>query len=180
MSLFLLRARMAGRPGAFEGASRPLVQSCVGQHRLRVWRTRSSLRPVPPPRSRICQLTFGSEGQSPALGEFSYMLSAAVESSVSDVQRCFRVPRNGQVSVPVAELVERQLKLQGNLVGGAEEAYQVMEYIKQGLLKPLFTEIRLEDIPEYLQKLTDCKTIGKAVAKIGGESWEAPKCFCAA
>lgn len=77
-------------------------------------------------------------------------------------------PGNGQISVSIKVVVERQLKIQGNLMGGAEETYQVMEYIRQGIVTPLVTEIGLQDIPEYMQRLTDCKTVGKTVAKVGG------------
>lgn len=79
---------------------------------------------------------------------------------------------NGQISISIKEVVERQLKIQGNLMGRAKETYQVMEYIRQGIVTPFVTEIGLQDIPEYMQRLTDCKTVRKAVAKVGGYTWQ--------
>lgn len=57
-------------------------------------------------------------------------------------------------------------------MGSPEETYQVMEYIRQGIVTPLVSEIRLENIPEYMQKLADCETVGKAVAKVVGYGWQ--------
>lgn len=53
--------------------------------------------------------------------------------------------------------------MSGNLMGGHQEALQVMEYIATGQIKPRITKVALEDIPEQMQRLVDCKTAGKIV-----------------
>lgn len=48
-------------------------------------------------------------------------------------------------------------------MGGHREALEVMEYIATGQIKPHVTKVALEDIPEQMQHLVDCKTAGKIV-----------------
>ncbi|KAK9238580.1 hypothetical protein V1525DRAFT_418373 [Lipomyces kononenkoae] len=80
---------------------------------------------------------------------------------------CVGVPRGEcSVKVPLATLVERQLRLQGTLMGGWEEARQVMDWIRSGLIKPEVTEIRLNDVGKYLSDCIDFKTIGKVVVRV--------------
>lgn len=77
-----------------------------------------------------------------------------------------RVPAQTTVSIPVNTLIERNLKLSGNLMGGYEEAIEVMSYIQSGHIKPLITEVPLEDVPKQMQALADCEAIGKVVVKL--------------
>ncbi|KAH7123494.1 chaperonin 10-like protein [Dactylonectria estremocensis] len=81
---------------------------------------------------------------------------------------CVGVPRDVAVSLPVNVLVERNLHLAGTLMGGHEEALEVMEYIVSGRIKPIITQGVLEDVPEQMQKQVNCETIGKAVIRVNG------------
>lgn len=72
------------------------------------------------------------------------------------------------MTVPVRDLVERNLHLTGNLMGGHDEALTVMQYIRSGRVKPHITEVSLDDIPEQMQRLIDCKTFGKVVVRVNG------------
>lgn len=67
------------------------------------------------------------------------------------------------VSLPLHSVVERNLHLQGNLMGGHCEALKVIDYIKSGQITPLVDKIELECVPEYMQRMVDCETIGKGV-----------------
>ncbi|KAK0642337.1 alcohol dehydrogenase [Lasiodiplodia hormozganensis] len=59
---------------------------------------------------------------------------------------CVGVPRNLVLSISIHALVERNLHLTGNLMGD---------------------HLTLEDIPHQMQRMVDCKSIGKIVARIG-------------
>lgn len=50
-------------------------------------------------------------------------------------------------------------------MGGYEEAIEVMSYIQSGRIKPVITEIPLEDVPKHMQALLDCAATGKVVVK---------------
>jgi NADPH-dependent curcumin reductase CurA len=52
-------------------------------------------------------------------------------------------------------------------MGGHEASLEVMGYISQGLIHPLITEKGLEDIPQSMQDLADCRTVGKTVVRLG-------------
>lgn len=53
-------------------------------------------------------------------------------------------------------------------MGGPREAYEVMEYIRSGLLKPTVTEISLEDVPAYMEKVSKSGCFGKIIVRVGG------------
>ncbi|KAI1759238.1 GroES-like protein [Hypoxylon sp. FL1150] len=79
------------------------------------------------------------------------------------------VPRTDlELSVTLHNLVERQLTIKGTLMGGPDVTYEVLEYIKQGRIKPVTTEINLDEVPQGMQDLLDCKGIGKLVVKVNG------------
>lgn len=48
-------------------------------------------------------------------------------------------------------------------MGGHREALEVMGYIATRQIKPRITKVALEEIPEQMQNLVDCKTAGKVV-----------------
>ncbi|KAK7413389.1 hypothetical protein QQX98_007766 [Neonectria punicea] len=82
---------------------------------------------------------------------------------------CVGVPRGASVSLPINTLVERNLHLSGTLMGGHEEALEVMEYLASGRIKPVTTLVALEDVPEQMQKQVNCDTIGKVVVRVNRE-----------
>ncbi|KAH8667696.1 chaperonin 10-like protein [Ilyonectria robusta] len=80
---------------------------------------------------------------------------------------CVGVPQGrNSVSVDLNALIERNLKLSGNLMGGHRGAAEVMHYITSGQIKPHITEVALEDVPEQMHNLVDCKTMGKVVVRV--------------
>ncbi|RAH69840.1 GroES-like protein [Aspergillus aculeatinus CBS 121060] len=80
---------------------------------------------------------------------------------------CVGVPKHGgKVSFPVAEVVEKGIRIQGTLMGGWEESYRVMQYIRSGLLSPVVTEIELRDVPSYMQRFVSYENAGKIVVNI--------------
>ncbi|RAH87508.1 GroES-like protein [Aspergillus japonicus CBS 114.51] len=98
-------------------------------------------------------------------------------SSVSSFQRldeyvcdggtivCAGVPkgRSNMVSLPIHSVVERNLHLAGNLMGGHREALEVMQYIRSGQIMPRITKLALQEVPEQMQRMADNQTIGKLV-----------------
>ncbi|PYI07734.1 GroES-like protein [Aspergillus sclerotiicarbonarius CBS 121057] len=80
---------------------------------------------------------------------------------------CVGVPKGlNMLQIPLHAVVERNLVLTGNLMGGHQEALKVMGYIRSGWIKPKITKIDMEDIPHRMQGLVDCQTVGKVVARI--------------
>lgn len=73
------------------------------------------------------------------------------------------------LSVPVKDLIERNLKVSGNLMGGSQEALQVMEYIRSGHIRPDVTLVAFDDVPHQMQEMVDCRTMGKIVVAIKAE-----------
>ncbi|KAJ5490181.1 hypothetical protein N7453_011006 [Penicillium expansum] len=85
-------------------------------------------------------------------------------SSFSAFQRLNEVPKgNNTICLPLHSIVERNLHVSGNLMGGHQEALEVMGYIATRQIKPRITKVALEEIPEQMQNLVDCKTAGKVV-----------------
>jgi propanol-preferring alcohol dehydrogenase len=70
------------------------------------------------------------------------------------------------VSLPLHSLIERNLHLTGNLMGGHEETLEVMEHIRAGRLTPRITKVSLEEVPNQLQAMVDCQTMGKIVVSL--------------
>ncbi|KAL3440312.1 chaperonin 10-like protein [Aspergillus insuetus] len=80
---------------------------------------------------------------------------------------CAGVPKRlNIVSLPLHSLIERKLRLTGNLMGGHEETLEVMEYIRAGRITPRITNVGLEEVPNQLQAMVDCQTIGKVVLSL--------------
>ncbi|OTB09485.1 hypothetical protein M426DRAFT_6755 [Hypoxylon sp. CI-4A] len=78
-------------------------------------------------------------------------------------------PSDGdKVEFPIFEILERQINIHGQLMGGASEMYQCLEYIRAGIIKPHIQEIKMEDIPQYLKNFKSLKNSGKVVARING------------
>lgn len=67
------------------------------------------------------------------------------------------------VSLPLHCVIERNLHLTGNLMGGYDEALKVIEYIHTGRIRPQISKVLLEDVPGQMQAMLDCQTVGKVV-----------------
>ena len=53
-------------------------------------------------------------------------------------------------------------------MGGRDEAYQMLEYIRSGEVKPVITEVSMDEISVCMQGLLDNKIAGKVVSRING------------
>lgn len=85
----------------------------------------------------------------------------------SDSQQ--RVPRGEcLMSISLQTLVERQVKIQGTMMGGHAEVLQVMKWIRDGVIKPEVTEVSLQDVSGCLNDCVDFRTVGKMVARVNG------------
>ncbi|KAK1846838.1 hypothetical protein CCHR01_10524 [Colletotrichum chrysophilum] len=61
--------------------------------------------------------------------------------------------------------------LQGLLMGGWDESYEVMEYIREGKLRPLVVETCLEEVPFRMKAFKDHLNIGKVVVRMDDSIW---------
>lgn len=57
-------------------------------------------------------------------------------------------------------------------MGGSDVALEVMDLISTGVVRPLIVEKTLEQVPECMQQISDCKTIGKMVVRMGSDCGE--------
>lgn len=51
-------------------------------------------------------------------------------------------------------------------MGGWEESYEVMEYIRAGQIRPITTEITLDQVPGCMQGFADYKNVGKIIVRV--------------
>ncbi|EXF79129.1 hypothetical protein CFIO01_09526 [Colletotrichum fioriniae PJ7] len=72
----------------------------------------------------------------------------------------------GNFTIPLASMVERSIRFQGLLMGGWDESYEVMEYIRDGRVKPIVTEVCLEEIPSRMEAFGNHLNTGKLVVKV--------------
>lgn len=63
-------------------------------------------------------------------------------------------------------MVERSIRFQGLLMGGWDESYEVMEYIRDGKVKPIVTEVCLEEIPSRMEAFGNHINTGKLVVRM--------------
>ncbi|CAG9978490.1 unnamed protein product [Clonostachys byssicola] len=92
----------------------------------------------------------------------------SLENYVCDGGRivCLGVPKGRiSISTPVNSLVERNLRISGTLMGGHQEALEVISYIQSGLISPLTETVPLSKVPEQMQRLLECKVTGKIVVE---------------
>lgn len=81
-----------------------------------------------------------------------------------------RVPKKPDhaINIPSRELVERSIRVEGSLMGGWDTSYQVMEYIRQGRIRPILNEVGLADVPRVMASLKSCQSVGKTVVMLDG------------
>ncbi|KAF4778397.1 hypothetical protein HER10_EVM0004200 [Colletotrichum scovillei] len=72
----------------------------------------------------------------------------------------------GDLTIPLALMVERSIRFQGLLMGGWDESYQVMKYIRDGKVKPILTEVCLEEIPSRMEAFGNHANTGKVVVRV--------------
>ncbi|KAK9235284.1 chaperonin 10-like protein [Lipomyces kononenkoae] len=82
---------------------------------------------------------------------------------------CTSAPKMPEsIPLPLIDLIERQLKFQGNMMGGYEEAYQMLEYIRSRIIRPFITELGLENVGEHMKKYSTDASVGKTVVRVNG------------
>ncbi|PYH98458.1 GroES-like protein [Aspergillus ellipticus CBS 707.79] len=75
---------------------------------------------------------------------------------------CLRAPKGPcSIVIPARELMERQLRFQGSMMGGFGNAMRVMKLIRDGIILPQIEVIQLEQVPPRLQDILDGKVFGK-------------------
>ncbi len=60
------------------------------------------------------------------------------------------------------------MKVQGTMMGGSQEVFEVLNYIKSGVLNPGILEIGLGDVPKFMQRFLDFKNSAKVVVRLNG------------
>jgi propanol-preferring alcohol dehydrogenase len=98
---------------------------------------------------------------------FSSPFASSPECSSPLTSPLSSVPKGlDMVSLPLHSLIERNVHLTGNLMGGHEETLEVMEYIWTGRITPRITKVGLEEVPHQLQAMVHCQTIGTLVVSL--------------
>jgi len=75
-------------------------------------------------------------------------------------------PGDVQLDAPVAAIVIKGLKIQGNLVGSLEETYEAVEFVRSGKVKPHVTVRPFRDLPEVYQLLERGDIPGRIVLRL--------------
>ncbi|TPR10367.1 Sugar (and other) transporter family protein [Aspergillus niger] len=70
------------------------------------------------------------------------------------------------VQMPLRSLLDRQLRIQGSLMGTWEESLQVMQWIRDCTITPYVHQVDLADAGRQLSDCVDCKTFGKGIIRI--------------
>jgi propanol-preferring alcohol dehydrogenase len=96
----------------------------------------------------------------------SKMKAKGSTNEANIVMHKYRVPKGLSVSLSIHDLVERKLHLTGTLMGGHDVALEVMDYISSGRIRPVIVERKIENVPEILEQIVDCKGIGKMVVNM--------------
>ena len=72
-------------------------------------------------------------------------------------------------SIPLQTLVERQLRLQGTMMGGRQEACQMLHYIHMKQIVPIITEISLDEVGDCMHGFLEDRNTGKTVCRVNGQ-----------
>lgn len=89
------------------------------------------------------------------------------QNTVAD--QTIRATKDGiSLSIPLQSLVERQLRLQGAMMGGREEAYQMLHYIHTKQIIPMLTQISLDEVGDYMHGFLQDRNSGKTVCCVNG------------
>ncbi|KAJ0421594.1 chaperonin 10-like protein [Aspergillus carlsbadensis] len=78
-------------------------------------------------------------------------------------------PSDGSiVSFPISDVLTRQIRIEGSLMGGRHEMLQCLDWIRAGVVNPYVTEIAFDSIPRYMQNFKTLGNTDKIVARMGG------------
>jgi propanol-preferring alcohol dehydrogenase len=75
-------------------------------------------------------------------------------------------PGDVQLDAPVAAIVIKGLKIQGNLVGSLKETYEAVEFVRSGKVKPHVKVRPFRDLPEVYQLLEKGDISGRIVLRL--------------
>lgn len=75
-------------------------------------------------------------------------------------------PGDVLLSVPIATIVIKGLKIQGNLVGSLEETLEAVEFVRSGRVKPHVKVRPFKDLPEVYKMLEKGDVPGRIVLQL--------------
>jgi D-arabinose 1-dehydrogenase-like Zn-dependent alcohol dehydrogenase len=59
--------------------------------------------------------------------------------------------------------------MKGVMMGGDKEAYEMLNMIRLGLIKPSISEVPLSHVPQCIQGYLNSTCVGKIVVRVNGE-----------
>ncbi|KAL1905303.1 hypothetical protein Sste5344_008924 [Sporothrix stenoceras] len=93
-------------------------------------------------------------------------------SAVRKADSCFitSVPKTGgEIRLFIPDVVVKQIKITGSLMGDWEETYEVMDHIRAGTIKPVTQVVTLDEVPDAMAKIHEDNHTGKLVVRVGGD-----------
>lgn len=78
-------------------------------------------------------------------------------------------PGDVRLDTPIATLVIKGIKIQGNLVGSLKEALEAVEYVRTGKVKPHVEIHQFKELPKVYEMLEKGDIPGRIVLQIGKE-----------
>ncbi|CAK7222728.1 hypothetical protein SBRCBS47491_004958 [Sporothrix bragantina] len=83
---------------------------------------------------------------------------------------CVGVPKTGgEIRLFIPDVVVKQIKIRGSLMGDWEETYEVMDHIRAGTIKPVTQVVTLDEVPDAMAKMYEDDHTGKLVVRVGGD-----------
>lgn len=69
------------------------------------------------------------------------------------------------LDIPNYDLARREVQLIFNFGGNSKEQAEILEWINQGIIKPVVTTAPMDELPEYMKKLANGEVVGRVVFK---------------
>lgn len=69
------------------------------------------------------------------------------------------------LTIPNFDLARREVQILFNFGGNSKDQTEVLEWISQGILKPVVTTAHLSELPQYMAKLARGEVVGRVVFK---------------
>lgn len=102
-----------------------------------------------------------------AAGHVNAFSKAAEMLKVGGTLSCIGIPpERGFVETPISTIVIKGLHITGNLVGSLKECLEAVEFVRRGVVKPVVTVRRFEELPHVYEELERGKITGRVVLKI--------------
>ena len=105
-----------------------------------------------------------------AAGHSSAFAQAASMLRIGGTMCCIGIPPGGgRIETPVSEIVIKGLSIKGNLVGNLKECLEVVDLVKNGLVKPKTYVRPFRDLPAVYEELEKGDIAGRVVLKVGDD-----------